>query len=78
METRMSEKIEWCQEFRGTYRACAGAKAVAVVQGSSVQGWRYSLEPGHWSYFYASAKAAKIAAEKAVRIQSFSQSGSPQ
>ncbi len=54
----------WRKEYRGTHRAYDNGRKVAVVQGSGLQGWRYSLAPDHWSDFFATMQAAKKSAEK--------------
>ena len=54
----------WRKEYQGTHRAYDNGHKVAVVQGSKLQGWRYSLEPDHWSDIFATMQAAKKSAEK--------------
>jgi hypothetical protein len=54
----------WRKEYRGTHRAYDNGRKVAVVQGSGLEGWRYSLVPDDWSDFFVTMQAAKKSAEK--------------
>ncbi len=65
---RAKTTIYWRKEFPGTHRAYRVDKEIAVVQGSKVQGWRYSLKPGDWSIYLGTAAAAKRAVEKTYDV----------
>jgi hypothetical protein len=60
----------WRKEYQGTHRAYDNGHKVAVVQGSRLQGWRYSLAPDQWSDIFATMQAAKKSAEKELATSS--------
>jgi hypothetical protein len=62
--------LMWRKEYRGTHTAYDNGRKVAVVQGSKLQGWRYSLAPDHWSGFFVTMQAAKKSAEKELATSS--------
>ena len=62
--------LVWHKEYRGTHRAYDNGRKVAVVQGSKLQGWRYSLAPDDWSDFFATMQTAKKSTEKELAMSS--------
>jgi uncharacterized protein YcnI len=62
--------LMWRKENQGMHRAYDNGHKVAVVQGSKLQGWRYSLAPDDWSDTFATMQAAKKAAEKELAMLS--------